>query len=262
MAVGKGVNRRSREERIVNPKSLTTAVFAAAIAAAPVASAQTYSPPIMAKGLESTIVVAEPDWRQYFDCPLEVPDNVQEIWRHQGTARERTAEAAALRRLSGRACRDGGVLYLRLANGRVLKMFDESDQTAYGLLHFLHAYWPEMGVFMVRVWYWGKDPRAYLVVERDGTVIAVEGGEVRSPSGRSVLFHGGALFEYVAIVTSDDGVRLVEPDLQATRSCGDWSQMDAHWVSETVVDFGPTRPDGTRRLTLERASDGQWRWNC
>ncbi|WP_421996914.1 hypothetical protein [Reyranella sp.] len=184
------------------------------------------------------------------------------------------AEAAVLAKLGDRAARDGPILWLRLQNGRLLKITDCDDENACEAdrfrRHRLAAWWPSLGLYVVDVGLY-EEGLAYLIAEKDGQTTRVASLPVLSPSGKRAValqsnLMNGVDLDVIDFTTHPPKVTKVQ-DLPACPGSGKASFLRPRpvWVDETHVRFegkSPLEEDDPKARQLLRLVDGQPQWQC
>jgi hypothetical protein len=186
----------------------------------------------------------------------------------------RNSDATVLATVPGVASRDGGMLRLKLADNRTLRLTDCTEGPACDdyrfRLHRLTAWWPAQHYYVVSVQLI-EGAVGYLVSERDGRILETTAPAVLSPSGRAAV-----------ALTSDQmqGVELQLIDLSRNPptltkieefpSCAgagpnSFLRPKPVWVDDTHVRFegvSPNPDDKPNTKQLMRTVDGKVVWEC
>jgi hypothetical protein len=184
------------------------------------------------------------------------------------------SERAVLATVRDRALRDGPVLKLKLADGRILKITDCNDQAACEAdrfrAHRLAAWWPTLRYYVVAVGLY-EDSLAYLISERDGRTTRVAAVPVLSPSGRHAVALQSNLMAGVDLnvidMTSDPPKVLDVTKMPACAGAGPNSFLRPKpvWTDDSHVTFEGVSPqpgDNPNTKQLLRIGAGTVDWEC
>jgi hypothetical protein len=192
----------------------------------------------------------------------------------RGAAAIRGPDMASLAAVSGLASRDGGVLRLKLAGNRYLKLTDCDEQPACAgddtRIHRLVAWWPKQRLYVVYVGLY-EENAAFLVAERDGRIMNLPAPPVLSPSGRQGVALISNLMQGVELAVIDfthDPPRSTR--IETMPDCGgagpdSFLRPMPVWTDDSHVTFegqSPLPDDKSNSKQLLRVVDGKGQWQC
>jgi hypothetical protein len=197
----------------------------------------------------------------------------RELYRTRDAARSALTppDEPALAGLSGRASRDGPMLWLKLEGDLYLKLFDEGRCEGFGtcLLHRLVAWWPQQRIYVVQYSH-GEGGGAYLIAAGDGRMTTIVAKPVLSPSGQRAIAYNGSLIDGPDIEIVELGAappRVQAVDLRHAcldRLAGDWLSVHVPvWLDEGRIGFAPTdRPTAPGKSPVLTIREGRGTWSC
>jgi hypothetical protein len=186
----------------------------------------------------------------------------------------RGPDLIALASAPGLASRDGGVLKLKLAGNRYLKLTDCDEQPACAgddtRIHRFVAWWPKQRLYVIDVGLY-EETAAFLVSERDGRILHLPAPPVLSPSGRQGVSLVSNLMQGVELAVVD----FTSDPPRSTRittmpDCGgagpdSFLRPIPAWTNDTHVTFegqSPLPDDKSNSKQLLRVEGGKGQWEC
>jgi hypothetical protein len=191
-----------------------------------------------------------------------------------GGAVIRGPDLIALAAVPGLASRDGGILKLKLAGDRYLKLTDCDEQPACAgddtRIHRLVAWWPKQRLYVLYVGLY-EENAAFLVSDRDGRIMNLPAPPVLSPSGRQGVSLISNLMQGVELAvvdfTSDPPTSTRITTMPDCGGAGPDSFLRPIpvWTDDTHVTFegqSPLPDDKSSSKQLLRVEGGKAQWQC